>query len=37
MNNLYDIYILNNIITDVKDLKLNMFLNMCKTSKTIVN
>ena len=37
MNNLYVIYVLNNMIDDVVDIKLDLNSKLCKTSKTIVN
>ena len=37
MNNLYLIYVLNNMIGDVTNIKMELNLKLCKTSKTIVN
>lgn len=37
MNNLYVIYVLNNMLDDVRNTKLDLNLKLCKTSKTIVN
>lgn len=37
MNNLYTIYILNNMIDDVFSTKYSLNLQICKTSKKIVN
>lgn len=37
MNNLYLIYVLNNMINEVTDAKLDLNSKLCKTSKTIVN
>ena len=37
MNNLYVIFVLNNMIDEVNDVKYNYNLKLCKTSKTIVN
>ena len=37
MNNLYLIYVLNNLVDDVINIKTELNLQLCKTSKTIVN
>ena len=37
MNNLYLIYVLNNLVDDVIDIKTELNLQLCKTSKMIVN
>ena len=37
MNNLYLIYDLNNLVDDVINIKTELNLQLCKTSKTIVN
>ncbi len=37
MNNLYLIYVLNNTISDVINIKTELNSKLCKTSKTIVN
>ena len=37
MNNIYTIYVLNNMIDDVFSIKYDLNLEICKTSKTIVN
>ena len=36
MNNLYLIYVLNNVVDDVINIKTELNLQLCKTSKTIV-
>ena len=37
MNNLLVVYVLNNMIDDVTNIKYDLNLKLCKTSKTIVN
>lgn len=37
MNNLYVVFVLNNMIDDVTDIKLELNSKLCKTSKMIVN
>lgn len=37
MNNLYVVYVLNNMIYDLSNTKYDLNLKLCKTSKTIVN
>ncbi len=37
MNNLYLVYVLNNMIDDVINIKTDLNSKLCKTSKMIVN
>ena len=37
MNNLLVVYVLNNMIKEVREIKTDFNLELCKTSKTIVN
>lgn len=37
MNNLYLVYVLNNMVDDVINTKMDLNLKLCKTSKMIVN
>ncbi len=37
MNNLFYIYVLNNMIDDVINIKYDLNMKLCKTSKKIVN
>lgn len=37
MNNLLVVYVLNNMIKEVREIKTDLNLELCKTSKTIVN